>query len=98
MHVHYGADAIFGEIIRLQDVFLAALDNPLFKPLLFDPGHRSGILALYCEREAEVLEMLKGAGVSCSGRGNLLRVAPHFYNTEGEVLLLADLLNGWQEG
>lgn len=95
VHVHHGPEAIFREIIRLQDVFLAELSNPLFKPLLFDGVHRSGILSLYCEEEEPVLEMLKKNKVTCSGRGNLLRVAPHFYNTEEDVLQLAALLNAW---
>lgn len=96
VHVLHGPQTIFQEILRLQDIFLAALDNPLFKPLLFDSTHRSGILALYCEEVEAVSEMLQAAGIACSGRGNLLRVAPHFYNTEEDVSQLAELLNGWQ--
>ncbi|MCB0628238.1 MAG: aminotransferase class V-fold PLP-dependent enzyme [Saprospiraceae bacterium] len=96
LHVHYGSEAIFREAIRLQDVFLGALNNPILTPLLFDAAHRSGILTLYCEQEKIVLDMLKEAGITCSGRGRLIRVAPHFYNTDEEMLRLAELLNGWR--
>lgn len=93
VHVPCGANAIYQELIRLQDIFLAELENPAFKPLLFDPKNRSGILTVYCDQAEEVVEGLRKQNVVVTARGGLLRVAPHFYNTEKDLLQLARLLN-----
>ncbi|MBK8045034.1 MAG: aminotransferase class V-fold PLP-dependent enzyme [Haliscomenobacter sp.] len=45
VHNYYGIGPIFGEILRLQDVFLAHLNHPEIKPLIFEAPYRSGILS-----------------------------------------------------
>lgn len=92
-HNRYGADAIFKEIIRLQDHFLEKLDNPAIRPVLFPAENRSGILSLYCEEMEPIVEALNEAKIVCSARGGYLRVAPHYYNTEEEMERLAGVLN-----
>lgn len=94
VHARYGAEAIFREILRLQDIFLARLDNPACKPLLFEPAHRSGILSVYCDKLDEVKKKLSAKGIVCAPRSGFLRVAPHFYNTEEDMGVLAEVLNG----
>jgi len=94
VHQRYSPEAIFAEILRLQDHFLKKLDNPAVKPLLFPTGHRSGILSLVCQDLEKRMQQLKEAKIACSPRGGLLRVAPHFYNTEEDMEALAAVLNG----
>lgn len=89
----YGADAIFGEILRLQDHFLDHLDNPHLQPLRFPREHRSGILALRCADLDGCADRLAEHDLVCSPRGGYLRVAPHFYNTEEQMERLAAVLN-----
>ena len=93
VHARYGADAIFEEILRLQDHFLEHLAHPDLKPLRFSRKHRSGILALYCPDLKGCAAALSTQDLICSPRGGYLRVAPHYYNTEEQVEQLAAALN-----
>lgn len=93
IHARYGADALYEEIIRLQDIFLEHLDNPAFKPVVFDKPHRSGILSLTYHDLEGLTEVLKQEKIACSARGGYLRVAPHFYNTERDMKQLTEVLN-----
>jgi selenocysteine lyase/cysteine desulfurase len=51
------------------------------------PGETSGIVAAVHPRlpAAELVERLAGRGIVVSTRAGRLRVAPHAYNTEGEI-------------
>lgn len=93
VHARYGAEAIFEEILRLQDHFLDHLDNPRLQPLRFPRKHRSGILALRCADLDGCADRLAEHDLVCSPRGGYLRVAPHFYNTEEQMERLAAVLN-----
>lgn len=94
IHAHYGPEAIFREIIRLQDIFLERLDNPDIIPLRFPEEHRSGILSLYHPQNEALAARLAAEGIVCTVRGGYLRVAPHFYNTEADMERLARALRG----
>lgn len=91
-HLKLGVPLIHKRILKLQDIFLAHLENKDFKPLLFERKHRSGILSLYHPRALECVELLKDQGITCSSRGGYLRVAPHFQNSEEDMRMLADAL------
>lgn len=93
VHARYGAEALFQEALRLQDLFLEKLDNPAFKPLLFEPEHRSGILSIYCENLEGIKASLAEKNIVCAPRSGMLRVAPHFYNTDEDMERLAEVLN-----
>lgn len=93
VHAHYGAEAIFQEILRLQDVFLGALDNPHLEPLVFEGPHRSGILSIVGPDLKALNQGLLDAKIACALRSGFLRVAPHFYNTDEEMLRLAEALS-----
>lgn len=93
LHAHYGAENIYREIIRLQDIFLSELNNPAFKPLVFDPENRSGILSVYCEEWEAFAEVLAAHKIVCALRSGFIRVAPHFYNTEADMRKLARVMN-----
>ena len=94
MQLRYGLDAIWAEIIRLQDVFLARLGRSAFRPVFDLRGPRSPILSLIPPRNAEAAaRALVKENVICTARGGHLRIAPHFHNTEAEVERAADVLN-----
>ena len=91
-HLKMGIPLIHKRILKLQDVFLAHLENKDFKPLLYKKENRSGLLSLYHPRAMECSELLEQQGITCSSRGGYLRVAPHFRNSEEDMRLLADTL------
>ena len=93
LHAHYGAENIYPEIIRLQDVFLNELENPAFKPLVFDQENRSGILSVYCEQWEAFANVLAEKKIVCAMRSDFIRVAPHFYNTDEDMKKLAKVMN-----
>lgn len=93
IHNRYGMEAIFEEIIRLQDTFLKQLDTRRYPVLGFDAAHRSGILSIPHPEAAQLVRTLAENGVSVTQRGGFLRIGPHFYNTEEDMLRAATLLN-----
>ncbi len=91
----YGIQSIRDEIFRLQDLFLSRLDQSRYQPVLLPAANRSGILSLICPEDPEPLwrRLSRDKGLLCTSRGDYLRIAPHFYNDDDEVLRAADILN-----
>jgi selenocysteine lyase/cysteine desulfurase len=58
------------------------------------PEHRSGIVvAKVPGADVEALcKAMQQAGVIVTARGGGVRIAPHFYNTEAEVLAVSQVL------
>ena len=93
-HLKQGIEHIWARVCRHIDCIVAGLDRDRFKPILFDAQHRSGILALYGPGDVEALARhLTGQGLVTSPRAGYLRLAPHFYLSEGEILQAIDILN-----
>lgn len=97
VHNRYGVTAIFEEILRLQNIFLAHFDHPEIRPLLFEPPHRSGILSLAAPHAGKRSHLLADQGVNITARGGFLRVAPHFYNTEEDMEKAAKILSSLRD-
>ena len=92
--LRYGVEAIHADILRLQDVFLAALDRSRCRPVFEPRVQRSPILSLIVPGDPNALRRaLLKQNVICTERGGYLRIAPHFYNTDEEVERAAHLLN-----
>ena len=92
--LRYGVEAIHAEILRLQDVFLAALDRSRCRPVFEPELQRSPIVSLIVPGDPNQLRRaLLKQNVICTERGGYLRIAPHFYNTDEEVARVAGLLN-----
>lgn len=75
------------EIFRLQKLIINLLDPERFTPVLFPEQHRSCILSVICRKvdPQKIEKKLQKKGIVCSERSGFLRVAPHFYNTDGEI-------------
>jgi selenocysteine lyase/cysteine desulfurase len=56
------------------------------------PEHRSGIVIVEVDDPAATSARLHDAGIICIPRGKGFRIAPHFYNTEEEVLRVGTAL------
>ena len=91
--LRYGVEAIHAEIVRLQDVFLQALDQAQIPPLFTAAKNRSSILSLIVPDARSMCRALLKDNVICTERGGYLRIAPHFYNTEDDMERVARLLN-----
>ncbi len=57
------------------------------------PEHRSGIVIPQVPDPAAASAKLEAAGIICIPRGRGVRIAPHFYNTEDEILRVGELLS-----
>jgi cysteine desulfurase / selenocysteine lyase len=92
--LRYFMEDIRDEVLRLQDVFLQYLDRDLFVPLLFPDVHRSGILALLpCCSGQELLENVGKHGVVATLRSEYIRIAPHFYLSDEDMIRAAECFN-----
>ena len=92
--LRYEAEAIRDEIFRLQDVFLAHCDPGLVRPLVFSPANRSGIVAmLVAGNLQEIMRNLAGQGVVMTGPVGYLRLAPHFYQEDRQMIRAAEAVN-----
>jgi selenocysteine lyase/cysteine desulfurase len=89
----YAPEDVRSEIFRLQDLFIDRVDTKRYRPVVFDAKHRSGILAIVTEGDlVEIVATLAAGGICVSARGGYLRIAPHFYNDDDEMIRAADAL------
>jgi len=84
------------EVIRLQDLFLAHLDSERVVPLVLPERYRSGIVMLQLRgrvKVREVLAAMQERGVVMTGPTGVLRLAPHFYMEDAQLIRAAEVLN-----
>ncbi len=91
-----GIDRTYQHIQQLQDHLLSKLQNAPLQP--YGSGealNRSGILAFQLSDTIDskaILQTFSDAGISVSVRSNILRIAPHLYNTSDEIEKAANVL------
>jgi len=94
LFLSYSMEAIRDEVFRLQNLFLAHLDQKLFRVLLYPEEHRSGILTLLSPGNSEELVARVGKqGLVLTARSDYIRIAPHFYLRDHDMKGAAQLLN-----
>lgn len=85
---------IHAEVIRLQDILLEHLDPDLVTPLVFKEKHRSGILTSIVKVDVQgVVGKLLEKGVVATAPVGYLRLAPHFYQEDEEMIRAARMIN-----
>ena len=90
----YPIEDIRDEVFRLQDLFLEHLDPDCYKVQRFTDTHRSGIIVFLPKRDPKtVAKELSERGVVITERGGCLRLAPHFYLDDDEIIDAAKLCN-----
>lgn len=90
----HSAEEIRDEIFRLQDVFLEALGTKSYRIVRFAKKNRSGIIALIAPQDpAKIAARALQENVVVTVRGGYIRVAPHFYNDDAELIKAAAVLN-----
>jgi cysteine desulfurase/selenocysteine lyase len=90
----YPIEDIRDEVFRLQDLFLDHLDPDYFKVQRFERKNRSGIIAFLPEHDpGKIANELAEKGVVITERAGCLRLAPHFYLDDEEVVEAAAVCN-----
>ena len=90
----FSLEDIRTEVFRLQDIFTGCLDPGVVRPIVFSDGHRSGIMALRLEGDIpSTIKRLAEQGVVMTGPAGYLRLAPHFYQNDEQMVRAADILN-----
>ncbi len=88
-----GVDTIQARILTLTDTLVGDLERRGYHVLLNRaPEHRSGIVVVDVPDPQASYERLLAAGVVTSVRGAGLRLSPHFYNSEDDVLRVGEVL------
>ncbi|MSR77682.1 MAG: aminotransferase class V-fold PLP-dependent enzyme [Candidatus Omnitrophica bacterium] len=81
-----GMDKISKRILELTDFLIQGLDQMGVEVASSrEPAHRSGIVIFKSQDPKTLWKKLMAEGICVSARGEGIRVAPHFYNTEEEL-------------
>jgi selenocysteine lyase/cysteine desulfurase len=92
--INYNINNIYKSLIDLQNIFLDRLDQKRYRPLLFPERNRSGILSIApVESPERLIPLAEERGLYLTARAGYLRIAPHFFNTEREMIRAAEILN-----
>jgi selenocysteine lyase/cysteine desulfurase len=57
-----------------------------------NPDHRASMIAIHVNNASEMESLLKARQIIVSARNDVIRIAPHFYNTEEDVFTAIDNL------
>ncbi|NJP06933.1 MAG: aminotransferase class V-fold PLP-dependent enzyme [Chloroflexaceae bacterium] len=88
-----GIEAIADRIGNLVDLLIRSLlERGYTLAASADPSHRSGIVVVRTPHAEHICQRLVDAHVIVTSRGTGVRIAPHFYNTDEEILHCVDLL------
>lgn len=95
-----GLESIYSEICRLQNLLLTHLDSSTYVAPVDNLRGTSGILALATTQDPQriVNVLAEECSVFLTARGQsatdaYIRIAPHFYNTDEEMIDVASALN-----
>jgi cysteine desulfurase / selenocysteine lyase len=87
-----GVERIAERVLALAGTAVGALQETGRRVVVAAPEARSGIVIVEDDNPAAACERLKAAGVIAVPRGRGLRFAPHFYNTEAEIMRAIEAL------
>ena len=91
--LQYSVESIRAEVFRLQDLFLQECAASGLQFLLFPEPNRSGILAAEPTGKSKpYLEFLHKKGFIITAPIGYLRIAPHFYNDDEQIVAAANCL------
>jgi selenocysteine lyase/cysteine desulfurase len=88
-----GIERIAERVLMLAGVAIGDLQERGYRIVAGSaPEHRSGIVIVEVDDPTATCARLQEAGIICIARGKGFRIAPHFYNTEQEVLRVGEVL------
>lgn len=91
-HLNIGITQIDEECRRLRGRLAEGLDRRYFRPARF-PGKDGPILSWLVDDPEGLARRAQQSGVFVTVRGNYLRTAPHYYNTNEEIERAVEKLN-----
>ncbi|MCC6884994.1 MAG: aminotransferase class V-fold PLP-dependent enzyme [Ignavibacteriales bacterium] len=96
-----GVENIFNHILKLLDLFVEKIDESKFMiESSLEKKHRSGIL-IFSHKESSkneaIQKYLEQCGIYVALREGFLRISPHIFNNEQDILKLVDELNHFNE-
>ena len=95
MLLEVGIDSIEEHVLDLSDKLIAEARSSGMKVYVDGPrGDRAGITSIRVADAQKALHDLQEAGIEVAVRQGWVRVSPHFYNTEDEILRLMEKLKG----
>ena len=87
-------EEIRDRIFALQDTLLRSLDPAKFTPVRWSGSARSCLLAVVTAKPVQqVIDAAAAHSLTLTERGGYLRLAPHCYHTEAQMLDVAAVLN-----
>jgi selenocysteine lyase/cysteine desulfurase len=87
-----GVEAIAERVLMLAGVAIGALQERGLRVSTPDLAHRSGIVIVEVDNPEATVARLKAENIITIQRGKGIRIAPHFYNTEEEIMRAVELL------
>jgi selenocysteine lyase/cysteine desulfurase len=91
-----GIERISQRVLHLVDTLITDLADRGYRCVADTaPAHRSGIVVVDVAGADDLARRMQQEGIIVTSRGTGLRVAPHFYNTEADVLRVGELLTAW---
>ena len=81
-----GLPHIFQRVRELTNyAYETGIEHGLQPLTISDPDRRGGIVSFRCRDASDIEHRLKREKIITAARGDGIRIAPHFYNTEDEV-------------
>ncbi|MFG1449367.1 MAG: aminotransferase class V-fold PLP-dependent enzyme [Thermoplasmataceae archaeon] len=81
-----GLPHIFQRVRELTNyAYETGIEHGLQPITISDPDRRGGIVSFRCRDASDIEHRLKREKIITAARGDGIRIAPHFYNTEDEV-------------
>lgn len=94
LFLHNSMEDIRDEVFRLQDLFLYHLDPDVATAVILPERHRSGIVTLQVKGDVQnVMAAMQKQGVVITGPTGVLRLAPHFYMEDAQLVRAAEVMN-----
>jgi cysteine desulfurase/selenocysteine lyase len=88
-----GIEQIAERVLMLAGVAIGDLQERGYRIAAdSSPEYRSGIVIVEVDDPTATCARLQAAGIVCIPRGKGFRIAPHFYNTEAELLRVGEVL------
>jgi selenocysteine lyase/cysteine desulfurase len=99
MLLEIGIGRIYERILSLNGILSSGLEKRNLK--IISPAemeHRSGILSFIPDDACALFRYFLERNVLIAQRGDAVRLAPHFYNNEGDIGKFFEVLDAYLEG
>lgn len=94
LFLHNSMENVRDEVFRLQNLFIDHLDPDLVTVHPQPENHRSGIVMLEVQGNVKtIMAAMQEQGVVITGPTGILRLAPHFYMEDAQLIRAAEVLN-----